>query len=320
MHRSKDNDEWICLRRDSLLRYGEHQPVDRLLIVDFEASCEVEGIASSDRMAEEQEIIEFPGVILDVTPEGQCREVSAFQRHVRPVKHPMLSEFCSELTGITQEMVDKAETFPKVFDEFLAWMQQNGLDPNDPRPSSYKRKKKGVKSFSVVAHGDWDFGTMLPKQLALLDEKDARPLPRCFQRWVDMGNIVDDVLGERCIPRRTGTGLDDSLLFLRLPVEGRTHCGIDDCRKIATILRCLYNFGVKLDERIPSKPCFHCNERGHEHFACPLLQDWVCARCHSDVASHNKMCSTCGFEPSLQQRALRSGRNNRRASDSEIFD
>ena len=318
LHRSKENEEWLCIRRDSLLKYDEVQPVDRLLVVDFEATCEVEGRSAADRSSDEQEIIEFPGTILDVTPAGRCAMVAEIQKYVQPVRNPLLSEFCTELTGITQDMVMEADTFPVVLEQFLAWMKSHGLDPEDPKPSRLKRKK-GFLSFAVVAHGDWDFGTMLPKQLALLGDDAARATPRCFRSWIDVGNIIDDVFGEKSIPRRTGSGLDDTLRFLRRPLVGRAHCGLDDTRKIAEILRCLHSLGVKLDERVPSKPCFHCGERGHDHGACPMLQDWVCARCSSDVASHNKMCSTCGFEPTLQQRALKTGRGGR-VHDTEILD
>lgn len=44
-----------------------------------------------------------------------------FNRFVRPVIHPILSQFCRQLTSISQEDVNRARTFPDVIDEFLDW-------------------------------------------------------------------------------------------------------------------------------------------------------------------------------------------------------
>jgi len=47
-----------------------------------------------------QEIIEFPIVIVDV----KAKAVKAiFQTYVKPVIDPKLTEFCTQLTGITQD-------------------------------------------------------------------------------------------------------------------------------------------------------------------------------------------------------------------------
>ncbi len=46
-----------------------------------------------------EQIIELPTVVID-TESGTI--VGEFRRHVRPVVHPLLSEFCTGLTGITQ--------------------------------------------------------------------------------------------------------------------------------------------------------------------------------------------------------------------------
>ena len=46
--------------------------------------------------------------------------VDEYRRYVRPTWKPQLSEFCTELTGITQETVDSAETFKQVLQDFEA--------------------------------------------------------------------------------------------------------------------------------------------------------------------------------------------------------
>ncbi len=46
-----------------------------------------------------QEIIEFSCAILDAQ---SLQIVAEFQRYCRPTEHPVLTAFCTELTGISQ--------------------------------------------------------------------------------------------------------------------------------------------------------------------------------------------------------------------------
>ncbi|KAJ3333015.1 3'-5' exoribonuclease 1, partial [Kappamyces sp. JEL0680] len=48
--------------------------------------------------------------------------VAEFHRYVRPILNPILSAFCTSLTGITQEMVEQAEPFHVVYSEFNEWL------------------------------------------------------------------------------------------------------------------------------------------------------------------------------------------------------
>ena len=68
-------------------------PYRYLLVLDFEATCD------SPVQTSPQEIIEFPTVVID-TSTG--RIVDEFRAHVTPVVHPVISPFCTELTGIDQ--------------------------------------------------------------------------------------------------------------------------------------------------------------------------------------------------------------------------
>jgi 3'-5' exoribonuclease 1 len=90
------------------------QPYDYYLICDVEATCQ-EG-SSFDF---ENEIIEFPVILID----GQeMKEIDVFHAYVKPSIHPELSEFCSSLTGISQETVDNAQPFYIVYEEFKEWL------------------------------------------------------------------------------------------------------------------------------------------------------------------------------------------------------
>ena len=62
-------------------------------VLDFEATCD------DVKRLSNQEIIEFPVVVVD----AHTFEVTAeFHKYVRPVWNPVLTKFCTELTGILQ--------------------------------------------------------------------------------------------------------------------------------------------------------------------------------------------------------------------------
>ena len=343
--KTPDDEDWICLRRDSLRGFGENQPMQRLLVLDFEASCDVSDIRMENRRSERQEIIEFPAMILDTTPQGNMEILTTFHRYVRPTISPMLTEFCISLTGIQQSTVDAADTFPTVFADFLSWMRTHGLDPDHNYPEKTmkslrrrKRKqnhKKGDSSdtaattenesitsntislasasssnssaadplsWMALTHGDWDLGICLPKQITLSREYSPKVqqesaelrIPRGFKNWLDLNSISNDAFGTNATLRRSGHGLSDTCRFLRISTAGlRTHSGIDDVKQIVRIVQQMHHLGVKLDERLPTKCCFHCGRRGHDSDSCSMLKDWVCPRCGNDVASYYDFCTVC---------------------------
>lgn len=80
---------------------------DYFLVVDVEATCEkIEGPCARRAFSFPNEIIEFPVVLLrwEMGHEGEWGliEVDEFQTFVKPTWRPILSTFCTELTGITQ--------------------------------------------------------------------------------------------------------------------------------------------------------------------------------------------------------------------------
>ena len=88
----------------------------RLVVIDVEATCWKKGVFSRQK-----ETIEIGAVrvLLDHAPPSWPE----FQTFVRPRRYPRLSTFCRELTGITQENVDAAPTFPEALRLFLDWLQ-----------------------------------------------------------------------------------------------------------------------------------------------------------------------------------------------------
>ena len=83
-------------------------------MVDVEATCWKKGIFSRKK-----ETIEIGAVLLQ--PDQDESKWPEFQTFVRPRRLPRLSSFCRELTGITQEDVDAAPSFPEALRLFLDW-------------------------------------------------------------------------------------------------------------------------------------------------------------------------------------------------------
>ncbi|VDN13786.1 unnamed protein product [Dibothriocephalus latus] len=75
------------------------------LVLDFEATC------NRGQQPNPQEIIEFPVLKVDA---ATLDVTDTFHRYVHPVFNPKLSDFCTQLTGIIQDMVDTESDFPVV--------------------------------------------------------------------------------------------------------------------------------------------------------------------------------------------------------------
>ena len=78
-------------------KYMSSAPFDYICVYDFECQCEDR---QDQKTLKFNEIIEFPVVIIDV----KNKSVKAvFHTYVKPTLDPILTPFCTELTGITQD-------------------------------------------------------------------------------------------------------------------------------------------------------------------------------------------------------------------------
>jgi ERI1 exoribonuclease 3 len=121
--------------------------VDYLTVLDLEATCDSGPWPTQD-------IIEFPVVVVDCARLGDPQYIPSqlFRRYVRPIQRPQLTDFCTGLTGISQDTVDAAEPFASLLREF----EQFFLDLS----------QGGLKSVAFVTCGDWELRSMLPWQCA----------------------------------------------------------------------------------------------------------------------------------------------------------
>lgn len=192
---------------------------ERVVVLDFEATC-VQGGAPTP-----QEVIEFPSVLVSLP---DLKMLDHFGTFVRPVHHPQLSEFCTELTGIHQTDVDPAPVFADALAMHRAWLDSHQLIPDG-------------ESFAFVTCGDWDLATMMPVQCKAAGI--AIPsLPPAYRRWINIKKLfVDHVRGAK------SHGMPSMLKALNLELEGRHHRGIDDCHNIARIAIALAAKGAKFE-------------------------------------------------------------------------
>ncbi|WP_116813213.1 3'-5' exonuclease [Steroidobacter cummioxidans] len=91
------------------------EDVKYLLVVDLEATC-----SDDDSIPHEQrEIIEIGAALLE---SPSAVKIDEFQSYVRPLRHPKLTRFCTDLTGIGQSQVDEAQIFSDVIERFKNWL------------------------------------------------------------------------------------------------------------------------------------------------------------------------------------------------------
>lgn len=186
------------------------------VILDFEATCRKKGKPWP------QEIIEFPSVIVEAKTK---QIISEFQQYVKPVHHPILTDFCTELTGITQATVNKGSTIQEAVKRYNSWLAENGLLGDN---------------FIIITCGNWDLGTMYPEQCQVSKMKaDSH-----FKKWVNIKDEYRSYYGFR----KAG-GMVKMLDHMGIPLQGRHHSGLDDSRNIAKIWVQLLEYGHQLTEK-----------------------------------------------------------------------
>ena len=89
------------------------------IIFDLEATC------IEDRSIQfTNEIIEIGAVKLD----EQLNQIDTFQLFIKPTLNPILSDFCIDLTTITQAEVDQGEDFKDALQHFANWITYETSD------------------------------------------------------------------------------------------------------------------------------------------------------------------------------------------------
>ncbi len=169
------------------------------LVIDLEATCDNTRNIPPDEM----ETIEIGAVLVDGR---KLKPRAEFQTFVRPVRHPKLTAFCTELTTITDAMLADAPSFAEAIDALAAFI-------GDAQPL-------------FCSWGAYD-RRQLRQDAAFHDI----PLP--------LGNDhlnIKAAFGEAAGATKRGYGMALALKRAGIPLDGTHHRGIDDARNIAKLL------------------------------------------------------------------------------------
>ena len=85
------------------------------LIIDVEATC----CKDNSFPVNEMEMIEIGAVLICADSLTKLDEFSTF---IQPQRHPKLTDFCTNLTSITQHNVDHAPYYPEAINTFQNWL------------------------------------------------------------------------------------------------------------------------------------------------------------------------------------------------------
>ncbi|NXI33286.1 ERI2 exoribonuclease, partial [Sterrhoptilus dennistouni] len=167
--------------------------------------------------------VEFPAVLLN-TSTGALE--SEFHMYVQPQEHPILSEFCTELTGITQNQVDEGVPLNICLSQFLKWIQKIQKEKNIIfSTDSQSNSTSEAKACAFVTWTDWDLGVCLHYECK---RKQLRK-PDILNSWIDLKATY------RAFYNRKPKGLNGALQDLGIAFEGREHSGLDDSRNTARL-------------------------------------------------------------------------------------
>lgn len=191
-------------------------PYSYLIVIDFEATCFEKPFNRN-----KQEIIEFPAVLINLTT-GEIEK--EFHKYLRPVEIPVLSEYCINLTGITQETVNEGELLPKVVEDFKVWMKMTIKEKGLLLPKTKKTDLDG--NCALVTWGNWDFLIQLRNECK---RKKIR-YPSFFNQWIDLKEIYV----EKGTFKKQFT-FGDALEQSGIEFQGRPHNGLDDARNTAVL-------------------------------------------------------------------------------------
>lgn len=178
---------------------------DRIIVIDLKATC----CDDNSFPKEEMETIEIGAVVCDA---HTYEPLGEFSQLVRPVRHPVLTEFCTQLTSITQDMVDAAEGFPAAYVAFISWVLDN-----------MATEDVAGHAFRAASWGAFD-----DRQL---QQDCAYHGMQYHMAWhINLADIYRKKMGGARAGNRR------AMKRLGITPEGTHHRGLDDARNIAKML------------------------------------------------------------------------------------
>ncbi|WP_394773515.1 exonuclease domain-containing protein [Flavobacterium sp.] len=177
---------------------------DKIIIIDLEATCWQSTIPEG----QENEIIEIGLAVLN----AQTGEITQNQGILIKPQRSSVSPFCTELTTITQDLLDKnGISFEKAIEKLV----------DEYQPDLYTWVSYGQYDINMIKKQCKSFGIQYPMG----------------DQHINVKTLVAEKLN-----LQKPTGMNGALHLLNIPLEGTHHRGIDDAKNIAKILNwCLNN-------------------------------------------------------------------------------
>ena len=201
--------------------------MELLAILDVEATCEFSAGRFTSTWV--NEVIELPVVLLDTKTHSIVAE---FRRFVRPIEQPVLTAFCTSLTGITQDHVDAAQPLDVVLTELDAWLVEQGLlsagadgGAHCAAGSGGPGSRTAARKWAFACDGTWDFDKFLGQECV----RKGIPLRPHLCTWVNIRSAFATHNSKR------QRNVKAMLSHYGLAFKGHEHSGIDDSRNIARI-------------------------------------------------------------------------------------
>lgn len=173
-----------------------------IFCVDVEATCSSDSAVPREQM----EVIEFGGVLLD---RDTMEVVERIEFFIKPILHPVLTDFCKELTHITQQQVDEGHTYVWALSLMRAFRERFG---DDFCWCSWGAFDKNIFVQDGELHG-----------LSPILEPHNH-----FNLKVWFSNLND---------KKKGFGLNKAIAFKNLEFIGQHHRALSDAENVAQILK-----------------------------------------------------------------------------------
>jgi inhibitor of KinA sporulation pathway (predicted exonuclease) len=172
---------------------------DYCMVIDLEATC-----CDQDTVPRrEMEMIEIGAVMANMKT---LNIISEFQTFIKPIRHPILTEFCISLTSISQTQVNSAPSYPEAVNLLQSWF----------------------KVYQPLCWGSW--GDYDRKQF----QQDSDFHQVNFPIGCPHFNLKKLFSKNQNLKGRYG--MAQALKLTEIPLVGTHHRGIDDARNIAKLM------------------------------------------------------------------------------------
>lgn len=238
-------------------------PFDYFVCLDVECTCD------ADDPTWPHELIEIGVAVISTKSIKQSIKQSnsngfdeifhvdrEFRTFVKPRHRPELTEFCTQLTGVTQSDVDDAPIIDEAIDLFDRFIREHYADC----------------SMLLVTDGEWDVLQFIEPELnefyqsinqsinnppiklpnkplvtSLKNQSISQCLPSIFRQFCDVRKVFRTHFNQSINRTRHRRDLRYMLSHVNLSFAGRQHCGLIDARNVARLVWKLFMLGAVID-------------------------------------------------------------------------